>query len=121
MESIDTSEITDSYSKEGGKLFSPRYMIAVLLYAYSKGVTSSYKIAKLIESNIDYIFLAGGQKISRRTISDFRRKNADKLQKILTSTVIKSIRKGDQKRAVINVRFGRGYLSSYQRVPAHPP
>ncbi len=50
--------------------------------------------AELIESNIDYIFLAGGHKISRRTISDFRRKNADKLQKILTSTAIKSIEVG---------------------------
>lgn len=91
MESMDITEITKSYKKEGGKMHSPKDMISILLYAYSKGITSSYKIAKLIETNIEFIYLAGGLKIARRTICDFRRRNTKGLQKILAFTVKKSI------------------------------
>ena len=36
----DLSEILNSYRIEGGKLYSPRDVTGVLLYAYSKGITS---------------------------------------------------------------------------------
>lgn len=87
LDSMDMSEILNSYGNAGGKVFAPRDMIAVLLYAYSKGLTSSYKIAAEIQTNLVFIYLAGGQKVKRRTLCDFRKRNAESLKRLLSSTV----------------------------------
>ena len=87
LDSMDLSEVLDSYSSEGGKVYAPRDMIAILLYAYSKGITSSYKISEEIRTNLVFIYLAGGQKIKRRTLCDFRKRNAGSLKRLLSSTV----------------------------------
>jgi len=39
----------------------------------------------------------------------------------ITKNILKFIRKVDQKIALINVRFGQGYLPSCERVLAYPP
>jgi len=91
LEKIDLSAIVNSYGSSGGELFAPRDMIAILLYAYSKGITSSYKIANEIRSNIAFIYLAGGQIIHRRTICDFRKRNVEHLRPLLSSTIQNAI------------------------------
>jgi len=94
LETMDLSEILKSYGSEGGQVFSPRDMIAVLLYAYSKGITSSYKISAEIRANLAFIYLAGGQVMHRRTLCDFRKRNATGLAKLFSSTVQKADAEG---------------------------
>jgi transposase len=94
LNEIDISAIVQSYSSEGGKVYSPRDMLAVLLYAYSKGITSSYRIAGEVRANIAFIYLAGGHIISRRAICEFRKRNATLLSPIFSSTVQKADKVG---------------------------
>jgi len=94
LEQIDIGAITQTYGAEGGKVYSPRDMLAVLLYAYSKGITSSYRIATEVRANIAFIFLAGGHIISRRAICEFRKRNVALLAPIFSSTVQKADKVG---------------------------
>lgn len=87
LDQLDLCAILNSYSPEGGKLFSPRDMIAILIYAYMKGVTSSYKISNEIRENIAFVYLSGGQIVKPRTIRDFRKRNASRLKELFSSTV----------------------------------
>jgi len=94
IDEFDIKEIINSYGTEGGKLYSPRDQLAVLLYAYSKGITSSYKIADEVVTNLPFIYLAGGHQFGRRSICEFRRRNAKYLKKFFSSIVQKAISVG---------------------------
>lgn len=94
LNGADLTEITDSYGSEGGKVYQPRDQTAVLLYAYSKGITSSYKIANEIRVNLAFVYLAGGHMISRRAICEFRRRNAPSLKRLFSSTVQNAVEVG---------------------------
>lgn len=67
-------------------MFSPRDQLAVIIFAFQKGITSSVKMAELIRYNLQFIYLAGGHLIKRRTISDFRLKHIESIRKLLNST-----------------------------------
>ena len=91
LDVMDISSIVDSYGEEGGRLYSPRDMLSILLYSYSKGITSSYKIAREVATNIEFIYLAGGHQISRRALCEFRRRNVLHLQDLFSSIVQRAI------------------------------
>lgn len=84
---LDISHITNSYSSEGGSMFSPRDQLAIILFALHKGISSSVKIADAVLYNMQFIYLAGGHVIKRRTISDFRQRHIKDISKLLISTV----------------------------------
>jgi len=94
IDKLDISSITNSYSHEGGSMYSPRDQLAVILYAYYKGVTSSVKIAELVRKSLPFIYLAGGHLISRRTICDFRIKHRERIKEIFVSSVNVAIQTG---------------------------
>jgi transposase len=56
----------------GAPAFHPAMMLKVLLYAYSNGVTSSRRIAAMLEVDIAFRYLAANNQPNFRTISDFR-------------------------------------------------
>ena len=87
FERLDIRKITDSYSCEGGSMFNPKDQLAVILFAYYKGITSSVKIAEYIRYNLQFMYLAGGHIISRRAICEFRVKHFDALRDLLKSSV----------------------------------
>lgn len=87
FDQLDIRKITDSYSREGGSMFNPKDQLAVIIFAYYKGITSSVKIAEYIRYNLQFMYLAGGHIISRRTICDFRVKHFDAIRELLKSSV----------------------------------
>jgi len=87
IDKLDISSIVNSYSSEGGSMFSPRDQLSVILYAFHKGITSSVQIAQLIRSDLRFIYLSGGHIIKRRTICDFRLKHREGIRKIFESSV----------------------------------
>src|SRR5271170_5326957 len=55
-ESLDLSEIADSYKEErGNPPYHPVMMTALLLYGYCQGVYSSRRIAKGCEERVDFM------------------------------------------------------------------
>jgi hypothetical protein len=75
-------------------MFSPKDQLAVLLYAYHKGISSSVKIAELLRYNLQFIYLAGGHIIKRRTICDFRLKHIKSIKELFTSSTQLALESG---------------------------
>jgi len=86
-EELDLSEIHRHYmvavdpktgeerpkAASGQPAFHPKMMVAVLLYGYANGQTSSRRIARLCERDVGYRIVAANQQPDFRTISEFRR------------------------------------------------
>jgi transposase len=52
------SSIVESYGDEGGKMYSPRDLFAIVCYGYHKRMVSSYQMADAVENRLDFIYLA---------------------------------------------------------------
>ena len=79
-EALDLSAILDTYSEERGyPPYHPGMMVALLLYAYSRGLYSSRRIAQACEERVDFMAVTGLNKPDFRTISEFRRRHLDAL------------------------------------------
>lgn len=75
-EGLDLSAILDTYVEERGyPPYHPGMMVALLLYAYSRGVYSSRRIAQACEERVDFMAVTGLNKPDFRTISEFRRRH----------------------------------------------
>ena len=72
-EELDLSKILDEYDEERGyPPFHPAMMTAVLLYAYSQGIYSSRRIARAVQTRVDFMALTARQEPDFRTIARFR-------------------------------------------------
>jgi transposase len=76
-EELDLSAILAAYERElrGFPPYHPAMMVALLLYAYSRGVYSSRQIARSCEERLDFMAVTALQRPDFRTISDFRRRH----------------------------------------------
>jgi transposase len=73
---LDLSAILDCYEEERGyPPYHPGMMVALLLYAYSQGLYSSWRIARSCEERLDFEALSGMQRPDFRTISEFRKRH----------------------------------------------
>ena len=72
----------------GNKAYHPVMMLKVLLYAYSKGVTSSRRIAELLECDVHFRFLAANQTPDFRTISDFRKNHIEAFSALFVEVLL---------------------------------
>ena len=72
---LDISAITEKYEQEGRGYppYHPRMMVALLLYAYCRGVFSSRKIMAACEERLTFRVIVGDDMPNFRTISDFRK------------------------------------------------
>jgi len=57
--------------KTGAPAYDPAILLKIILYAYSKGITSSRKIAKCCEENIIFMALSADTRPHFTTIADF--------------------------------------------------
>ena len=75
-EGLDLSAILAAYGEERGyPPYHPAMMTALLLYAYSRGVYSSRRIARACEERVDFMAVTGLNRPDFRTISEFRRRH----------------------------------------------
>lgn len=72
----------------GNKAYHPVMMLKVLLYAYSKGITSSRHIAELLECDVHFRFLAANQTPDFRTISDFRKNHIEAFSALFVEVLL---------------------------------
>lgn len=66
----------------GRPAYSPVMLIKVLLYGYSKGVTSARRLAEALEMDVAFRFLAANQQPNFRTIADFRKDHLGALERL---------------------------------------
>jgi transposase len=75
-EELDLTAILSAYSEERGyPPYHPTMMVALLLYAYSRGVYSSRRIAQACEERVDFMAVTAMNRPDFRTIATFRRRH----------------------------------------------
>ena len=73
---LDLSPVFASYTgMRGYPPWHPAMMVALLLYACSRGVHSSRRIARCCEERVDFMAVTANQRPDHRTINDFRRRH----------------------------------------------
>jgi transposase len=78
---LDISAITANYEQEerGYPPYNPRMMVALLIYAYCRGIFSSRKIMAACEERLTLRVIVGEDIPDFRTISDFRKRHLEEL------------------------------------------
>ncbi len=75
-ENLDLGAILSAYGEERGyPPYHPTMMVALLLYAYSRGVYSSRRIAQGCEERVDFMAVTAMNQPDFRTIAKFRRRH----------------------------------------------
>jgi transposase len=88
---LDLSGVRTSFrysSFVGRPTYHPQMMVALLIYAYIVGITSSRKIEKAVEDRLDFRWLAGGEQPDHDCIATFRKKNIDVFSKLFGQVLI---------------------------------
>lgn len=84
-------------SPEGRPCYDPQSMLKLYLYGYRKNIRSSRKLAEACVTNIEVMWMLGGLRPDFRTISDFRKDNADNLKGVFKEFI---------KRVTVDVKTG---------------
>ncbi len=67
---------------EGRPCYDPQSMLKLYLYGYRNNIRSSRKLEVACVTNIEVMWMLGGLRPDFRTISDFRKDNADNLKEV---------------------------------------
>lgn len=86
---LDISAITTKYEQEerGFPPYNPRMMVALLFYAYCRGIFSSRKIMQACEERLTFRVIAGDDIPNFRTISDFRKQHLKALEDLFVQVL----------------------------------
>jgi transposase len=86
---LDLSAIFADYERElrGYPPYHPAMMVALLLYAYSRGVYSSRAIAQGCEERLDFMAVTALQRPDFRTVSDFRKRHLEALGELFVQVL----------------------------------
>lgn len=73
IDRMDMKKFNERFKNEetGAPAYNPRILLKIILYAYSRGILSSRKIAEAAEKNITFIALSGYSKPDFTTIASF--------------------------------------------------
>ena len=70
---VDTSVFDQRFQNDatGAPAYNPKVLLKIVLYAYSRGVISNRRIARLCETNVVFMALSGDSRPHFTTIADF--------------------------------------------------
>jgi transposase len=92
---LDLAAIVSAYEEERGQPpYHPAMMVALLLYAYSRGVYSSRQIARGCEERLDFQAVTALNRPDFRTISDFRKRHLPALADLFKQVLLLCRRAG---------------------------
>lgn len=84
---LNLSGFRDEYGVEGGPAYAPEMLVAVWLYAYALGVTSSRRLEQRIREDLAFRYLAAGAAPDHWTLNEFRRRHEKGLNDLFTQVV----------------------------------
>ena len=86
---LDLAAIVSAYQEERGQPpYHPAMMVALLLYAYSRGLYSSRQIARGCEERLDFQAVTALNRPDFRTISDFRKRHLPALADLFKQVLV---------------------------------
>ncbi len=81
-------EFKNKNDQYGAPAYHPKYLLKIILFAYSRGITSSRDIAEMCEYNITMMILSGGTTPKKSKITEFIGSHTEEIEtlffKILT-------------------------------------
>jgi transposase len=87
-EELDLAAILSAYTEPRGyPPYHPAMMVALLLYAYSRGIYSSRRIARACEERLDFQAVTALNRPDFRTISEFRRRHLAALAELFAQVL----------------------------------
>lgn len=87
FEQLDTSSVERLYSAKGQHAYSPKQIVSILIYAYSRGVFSSRQIERRCREDLSFMFIAQMNCPNFRVLSDFRKNHGVFFQDCFKQTV----------------------------------
>jgi len=86
---MDLSEFYAGYRNDGwgAAAYDPGMMVAVLLYAYCRGIRSSRKIARALEEDVGFRVVAANQRPDFRTLCRFRAEHEEALERLFVQVL----------------------------------
>jgi transposase len=87
VDTMDLSPLLAKYEGGGAPAYHPTMMLKVIIYAYSREIYSSRRIAQELKTDTAFMFLSGLQCPDFRTICLFRSEHADVLPNLFVEVV----------------------------------
>jgi transposase len=87
FQQLDTSSVESNYQFTGQNAYHPKFIISILIYAYSRGVFSSREIQRRCNEDLSFMFIAQMNCPNFRVLSDFRKNNSDLFHQCFKQTV----------------------------------
>lgn len=87
LDEMDLTEIEKQYKGGGTSSYHYRMMLKVLIYSYTEKIYSSRRIAKALRENINFMWIAAGNKPDFRTINRFRMMLTKNIGNVFYSTI----------------------------------
>lgn len=94
VDMLDIKGILMRYREGGRPAYHPRMLLKVIIYGYAAGIRSSRKLAKALETDIAFMWLAGCAKPDFRTVAGFRKRHLDELKGIFVQLAVLLIEEG---------------------------
>jgi len=88
VKALDIQPLVEKYSNLGQNAFHPKMMLALMFYAYSRGITSSRDIAENVRYDLRYKYITGGLEPNFRTINNFRKDNLSELRRYFVDIIM---------------------------------
>lgn len=83
VDMCDVSEFEATYhGSRGQPPYSPRTLVKIWLYAFTRGINSGRRLAYALKYHTDFMWLASGHEIGHVTLSNFRTEFADTLKSL---------------------------------------
>ncbi len=87
VQELDLSAFEQAYSEEGQPGYHPALLVAVWLYAYALGVTSSRRLEQRIREDLAFRYLAGAAQPDHWTLNEFRRRHRRAINDLFTQVL----------------------------------
>lgn len=87
VDRLDLSALEQAYEDEGRPAYHPTLLVAVWLYAYALGITSSRRLEQRVREDLAFRYLAAGATPDFWTLNQFRRRHARALNDLFTQVV----------------------------------
>jgi transposase len=98
VEGLDLSpiyhQIASVVGRPGHPAADPRILFALWLYATLRGVGSARELDRLCEQHVAYMWICGGVSMNYHTLSDFRTRQVEVLDQLLTKSVASLMAEG---------------------------
>ena len=87
VDRLELAPLYDRYKTGGRPAYHPRMMLKVMIYSYSQKIYSSRQIARALRENINFMWIAGGNRPDFRTINRFRLDMKDIIEDVFYEVV----------------------------------